>query len=32
VAEKWKKKKQEDVGTMKRGRTGDFQIVRYSLL
>jgi hypothetical protein len=28
VLEKWKREKQKDVGTIKRGRTGDSRVVR----
>jgi hypothetical protein len=30
--EKWKKKRNKDVGTMKRGKTGDLRVVRNSLI
>jgi hypothetical protein len=30
VVKKWKRKKQKDAGTMKRGRTGDSRVARNS--
>jgi hypothetical protein len=32
MVERWKRKKQKDVGAVKRGRTGDLRVVRNSLI